>query len=193
MPGSYGCLHRTDVSVPGFPDMVRYFSTTEAQVQLTLSLNFFWFCIAGLFNGPLSDSFGRRRLMLIGNTIFLVGGIGTACANSIEVLIAWRFLQGIGASAAFTVVFAMIADAYQGAEASKWVERINALLTAAMAGAPILGGFLVESFGWRSTYGSVALLCLAITLLLALFLPETLKQRQPLSPKPSQELLVPPL
>ncbi len=173
----------TDVSVPGFPDMVRYFSTTEAQVQLTMSVNFFGFCLAGLFNGPLSDSFGRRTIMLLGNIIFLVGGIGTSCASSIETLIAWRFFQGMGASAAFTVVFAMIADAYQGADASKWLERINALLTAAMAAAPVLGGLLVESFGWRSTFGSVAILCFATTLLLVLFLPETLKKRQPFQPK----------
>lgn len=173
----------TDISVPGFPDMVRYFSATEAQVQLTMSINFLGFCLAGLLNGPLSDSYGRRPVMIIGNCIFLLGCIGTASAMSIETLIAWRFLQGVGASAAFTVVFAMIADAYQGAKASELIQRINALLTAAMAGAPILGGVLVQAFGWRSTYSSVAILCAVSTLLIVFYLPETHHKRQSFAPK----------
>lgn len=172
----------TDISVPGFPDMMRYFSATEAEVQLTMSMNFIGFCLAGLFLGPLSDSFGRRPVMLMGNTIFLIGAIGTVTATSLPVLIAWRFFQGMGASAAFTLFVAMIADAYQGEKASKLINRLNGILTAAMAGAPILGGILVESLGWRSTFSSVALLCLVATLLLGLFLPETNQQRQPFIP-----------
>lgn len=173
----------TDISVPGFPDMVRYFSTTEGHIQLTMSINFLGFCLAGLFLGPLSDAYGRRPVMLWGNVIFLIGAIGTATAPTLTTLIAWRFFQGIGASAAFTLFIAMIADAYQGERASHLASRLNAMLTAAMAGAPMLGGLLVETWGWRSTYSSVAVLCLVATILLFLFLPETNQNRQPLELK----------
>jgi DHA1 family bicyclomycin/chloramphenicol resistance-like MFS transporter len=173
----------TDISVAGFPEMVRYFSTTEAFVQLTMSVNFLGFCLAGLLYGPLSDSFGRRPIMLIGNCIFLLGAIGTATSNSIDSLIAWRFIQGIGASASFTVAFAVIADAYQGETASRLLNRINAGLTAVMAGAPVAGGFLAQAFGWRSTYSSVAVMCLLSTAFLGLFLPETNLKRQVFNPK----------
>jgi DHA1 family bicyclomycin/chloramphenicol resistance-like MFS transporter len=170
----------TDISVPGFPEMVTYFGTTEVLVQLTMSLNFFGFCLSGLFYGPLSDTYGRRPVMLFGNTIFLIGAIGTATATSIGALIAWRLFQGLGASAAFTVAFAIIADAYQGERASQLTNRMNAAVTAVMAGAPLAGGFLVEAFGWRSTYSSVAILCMISTTLLMLALPETNLKRRPL-------------
>lgn len=173
----------TDISVPGFPEMVRYFSATEAQVQMTMAINFLAFCIAGLFYGPLSDTFGRRKTMIYGNIIFLIGAIGTSMASSIETLIAWRFFQGLGASAGWTVAFAMVADAYQGERASKLVNLLNGILTAAMAGAPVLGSFLVESLGWRSTYSSVAVLCFISTVTMILFLPETHHNRIPFKPK----------
>lgn len=173
----------TDISVPGFPEMVTYFGTTEAMVQLTMSLNFLGLCLAGLFYGPLSDSFGRRPIMLFGNALFLVGAIGTATTTSIESLIAWRFLQGVGAAAALTIIMAIIADAYQGERAAQLVNRMNGSMTAVMAGAPLAGGFLVQSFGWRSTFSVVAILCLLTTVLVAIFLPETNQNRKPLKPK----------
>lgn len=173
----------TDISVPGFPQMMDYFGVSEAEVQLTMSLNFFGFCLAGLLYGPLSDSYGRRPIMLFGNTLFLIAAIGTASSTHIGSLIAWRFLQGIGASATFTVAFAIIADAYSGQRASDLVNRLNACVTAFMAGAPIAGGFLVEAFGWRSTYSTVAALCLISTLLIVFFLPETNQHRKLFRPK----------
>lgn len=173
----------TDISVPGFPQMMEYFSVSEAQVQLTMSLNFLGFCLAGLFYGPLSDSYGRRPVMLFGNALFLIAAIGTATSTHIITLIFWRFLQGIGAAATFTVAFAIIADAYQGQRASDLVNRLNACVTAFMAGAPVAGGFLVEAFGWRSTYSTVAGLCLISTLLIVFFLPETNNHRKQFLPK----------
>lgn len=173
----------TDISVPGFPEMVKYFNTTEAMVQLTMSLNFLGFCLAGLIYGPLSDSYGRRPIMLLGNFIFFIGAIGTATATDIHSLIAWRFFQGLGASAACIVAFAMVADAYQGEKASKLLNRMNACLTAAMAGAPLAGGFLVDAYGWRSSYIIVAILCAIATFLLLMFLPETNPNKQPFEPK----------
>lgn len=173
----------TDISVPGFPQMMEYFSVSEAGVQLTMSLNFLGFCLAGLLYGPLSDSYGRRPIMLFGNILFLIAAIGTASSTHIASLIFWRFLQGIGASATFTVAFAIIADAYQGQRASNLINRLNACVTAFMAGAPIAGGFLVEAFGWRSTYSTVAALCLISTVLIVFFLPETNNHKKLFQPK----------
>ncbi len=171
----------TDIAVPSFPGMVAFFGATEAQVQLTMSLNFLGFCLAGLIHGPLSESFGRRRVMLVGSFIFLVGAIGSATAGSINTLIAWRFFQGTGAAAACVVVFAMVADVYSGEKASRLISMLNASLTAAMAAAPMLGGYLADSYGWRSAYTFVAVLCSICTVLLIAFLPETraVEEREP--------------
>jgi len=175
-----GCCIETDISVPGFPAMVQELATTSSMVQLTLSINFIGFCIAGLFWGPLSDSYGRRTVLLWANIVFLLAAIGTTFSQNIETLIFWRLLQGFGASASVTLVFAMIGDAYEGAKSASLVGVINSWITAIMAFAPIAGGFLVEAYGWRSTYSSVAVLGLFTTILLYFCLPETNKRKAPL-------------
>ncbi len=175
-----GCCIETDISVPGFPAMVEDLHTSSAMVQYTLSINFIGFCIAGLFWGPLSDSFGRRPVLLWANLLFLLAAIGTSFSGNIQTLIFWRFIQGLGASASVTLVFAMIGDAYEGAKSASLVGIINSWITAIMAFAPILGGFLVGMYGWRSTYSSVAILGVFTTAFLYFFLPETNKRKAPL-------------
>ena len=162
-----------DISVPSFPDMLKYFATTECCVQWTLSINFFGFCLAGLFYGPLSDAFGRRNIMLIGVSIFTLGSIGCALANSIENMLLMRFIQGIGASSGIIIVYAVIADIYSQEKATAFIGIMNSFLTIFMSIAPTIGSFLVQSFGWRSNFTVVGLLSLVVLLLLAVILPET--------------------
>ncbi|MBA8769921.1 multidrug effflux MFS transporter [Wolbachia pipientis] len=163
-----------DISVPSFPDMVRYFNVSEGTIQLTIAYNFLGFCIGGLFFGPLSECYGRRRIMIIGNTLLLVGAVGCVFAPSIFWLLISRFVQGIGVSTS-VVVFAIVADSYKGDEAVKFIGIMNSVLTVVMAIAPVLGSFINEIVGWRGNYATVAILCLISWVLLLLALPETKK------------------
>src|SRR5690242_2937724 len=86
-----GCCMELDISIPSFPSMMNFFGASEAQVQNTLSLNFLAFCLSGLFYGPLSEAWGRRRLMVFGATCFLVGAAGCVFSYSIYQLMFWRF------------------------------------------------------------------------------------------------------
>lgn len=165
-----------DISVPSFPDMVRYFNVSEGTIQLTIAYNFLGFCIGGLFFGPLSECYGRRRIMIIGNTLLLIGAVGCVFAPSIFWLLISRFVQGIGVSTS-VVVFAIIADSYKGDEAVKFIGIMNSFLTVVMAIAPVLGSFINEIVGWRGNYATVAILCLISWVLLLLALPETKKDR----------------
>ncbi|MBD0391898.1 multidrug effflux MFS transporter [Wolbachia endosymbiont of Pentalonia nigronervosa] len=165
-----------DISVPSFPDIMRYFNVSEGTVQLTIAYNFLGFCIGGLFFGPLSECYGRRKMMIIGNAMLLIGAIGCVFAPSINWLLVSRFVQGIGASTS-VVVFAIIADSYQGVKAMKFIGIMNATLTVVMAIAPILGSFINEAIGWRGNYATVAVICLISWILLLLTLPETKKDR----------------
>ncbi|WP_374699324.1 multidrug effflux MFS transporter [Wolbachia endosymbiont (group A) of Limnophora tigrina] len=165
-----------DISVPSFPDMVRYFNVSEGTIQLTIAYNFLGFCIGGLFFGPLSECYGRRRIMIIGNTLLLVGAVGCVFAPSIFWLLISRFVQGIGVSTS-VVVFAIIADSYQGDKAVKFIGIMNSVLTVVMAIAPVLGSFINEIVGWRGNYATVAILCLISWVLLLFLLPETKKDR----------------
>ncbi len=171
-----------DISVPSFPDMVHYFNVSEGTIQLTIAYNFLGFCIGGLFFGPLSECYGRRRIMIIGNTLLLIGAVGCVFAPSIFLLLISRFVQGIGVSTS-VVVFAIVADSYKGDEAVKFIGIMNSVLTVVMAIAPVLGSFINEIVGWRGNYATVAILCLISWVLLLFLLPETKKDRDAFSLK----------
>ncbi|WP_447933150.1 multidrug effflux MFS transporter [Wolbachia endosymbiont of Dactylopius coccus] len=165
-----------DISVPSFPDMVHYFNVSEGTIQLTIAYNFLGLCIGGLFFGPLSECYGRRRIMIIGSTLLLVGAVGCVFALSVSWLLISRFVQGIGVSTS-VVVFAIIADSYKGNEAVKFIGIMNSVLTVVMAIAPVLGSFINGAVGWRGNYATVAILCLISWVLLLFLLPETKKDR----------------
>ncbi|WP_254229636.1 MULTISPECIES: MFS transporter [Wolbachia] len=165
-----------DISVPSFPDIVRYFNVPEGTIQLTIAYNFLGVCIGGLFFGPLSECYGRRRMMIIGNTLLLIGAVGCVFALSVSWLLISRFIQGIGVSTS-VVVFAIIADSYKGNEAVKFIGIMNSIITVLIAIAPVLGSFINKIVGWRGNYASVAILCFISWVLLLFLLPETKKDR----------------
>ena len=166
-----------DISVPSFPDIVQYFNASEGAIQLTIAYNFLGFCVGGLFFGPLSECYGRRRIMIIGNTLLLIGAVGCVFVLSVNWLLVFRFIQGIGASTS-VVVFAIVADSYQGDKAVKFLGIMNSILTIVIAIAPVVGSFINEVVGWRGNYASVAVISLISWILLLLALPETKKERE---------------
>lgn len=170
------CCIEVEVSVPGFPDIAKNFHTTESLIELTVGLNFLGFCLSALFYGPLSHNFGRRPIMVFGNGLLLLGAIGCFLAPSINFLLAARFIQGLGASTSAVLVFTMIADVYQGSQATKLIGRMNAILTIIMALAPLIGSFINNLIGWRGNYGFIALLSFSSWFSLYLYLPETQKK-----------------
>nr|CCA29199.1 hypothetical protein [Myxococcus xanthus] len=162
-----------DMSVPSFPDMARDFGVPEGLIQRTITYNFLGFCVGALVYGPLSECFGRRKLMLIGNSIMLIGAIGCVYARTIDWLLLSRFIQGIGASTSVVLVFAIIADCYQGNEAFKLLGLTNAMMSTFMALAPSAGGYVNMAFGWRGNYAVVAGITALALVMMFFFLPET--------------------
>lgn len=177
------CCVEIDLSVPSFPAMAQFFNVSEGTIQLTIAYNFLGFCLAGVLYGPLSESYGRRNVMIIGNAFLMIGALGCVYAPSINFLLTTRFVQGVGAVTSAVLVFAMIADAYQGEKATRLIGVMNCVLTIFMAGAPIAGGFLFEAVGWRGSYSVVAGLCLVSWICMVFLLPETKIGRDPLVPR----------
>ncbi len=163
-----------DISVPSFPDIASYFQVSDTVIQLTIAYNLLGFCIGCLSFGPLSESYGRRKIMIIGNTLLLIGSVGCVVARSISWLLVFRFIQGIGASTS-VVVFAIVADVYQGNKAIKFIGIMNAIVTIVIAIAPVLGCFINQAVGWRGNYTSVAVICFIAWIAVLLGLPETKK------------------
>src|SRR5665213_2706824 len=85
-----------DMSLPALPELTRAFATTPDRVQLTLSLFLVGYAGAQLFYGPMSDRFGRRPVLLFGLILYTVAGFACALTTSIDVLVAARFVQGMG-------------------------------------------------------------------------------------------------
>ena len=167
----------TDISAPSFPDMSVYFKVSEGLIQYTIATNFLGFCIASLFYGALSDSYGRRPVMVFGNAIMVVGAMGCVFAPTIDWLLFARFIQGLGASTSLVVAFAMMADAYQGDEVVRRIGVMNSVIATFMAIAPVAGSFINQAVGWRGNYSVVALASLLSWILIVLFLPETREER----------------
>ena len=142
----------TDFYLPSLPALVDYFATDVASVQLTLSVFLAGFAAGQLIYGPLSDRYGRRPVMLAGVAIFTLASVACMLATSIEMLIAARLVQAIGACAGPVLGRAVVRDVY-GREGAA---RMLALIGAAMALAPLIGpivaGYLTVWFGWRSNF-----------------------------------------
>ena len=177
------CCIEVDISVPGFPDIAHYFRVSDGMVQLTLAYNFLGFCCASLVYGPLSECYGRRKIMVFGNFLLLLGALGCVYSPSLYFLLVSRFIQGVGAAASAVVVFAIVVDVYQKETAVKVISIMNSLLTTLMAIAPVAGGFINKAIGWRGNYGIIALICFVSWVLLWLFLPETKEELTSLEPK----------
>jgi DHA1 family bicyclomycin/chloramphenicol resistance-like MFS transporter len=177
------CCIEVDISVPSFPDMGHYFNVSESIIQMTIAYNFLGFCLGALVYGPLSDSYGRRPIMLWGNGILLIGAMGCVLAPSIPFLLTARFIQGIGAATSAVVAFAMVIDAYpEKGKSAALLGIMNAVITSLMALAPIVGGFINEAVGWRGNYGIVAVICLLSWVFMVSVLPETKKTKDPFQP-----------
>jgi len=147
-----------DMSLPSLPEVVRRFGTDDATAQLTVTLFLLAFALAQLAFGPASDRLGRRRVLLGGLLLYLVGAVACALAPSVEVLVAARMLQGFGAGSGPVVGRAIVRDVYPREHGA----RVLGLMATAQALnpvlAPIAGGYLQVWLGWRSVFAVQAVL-----------------------------------
>jgi MFS transporter, DHA1 family, multidrug resistance protein len=170
-----------DAYLPALPAIAEEFGVVLAGVQQTLTAYVFGFAVMTLFYGTLSDSFGRRRIVLISLAFYLGATVGVALAPSLEWMIVFRLLQGLSAGGGAVVARAMVADLYTGAEAHRVMSWINVVFGMAPALAPIIGGWLLAGFGWRSIFWFIVVFAVILTAGCAWRLPESLppERRQP--------------
>lgn len=142
----------TDLYLASLPDMGRYFNTSVEMVQMTLSVFLLGFAVSMLVYGPLSDRFGRRRVILGGVMIYVVGSLACMLAPTIETLIASRFLQALGACCGPVVGRAVVRDVYPREQAARVMSYMASAMALAPFVAPILGGWFHTLFGWRSNF-----------------------------------------
>lgn len=166
----------TDLYLPALPRMGDYFGVSSALTNLTLVLFFIFFSLGMLFWGPMSDKYGRRRVLLVGLSLYVLASAGCAVSWDIYMLIAFRVLQALGGSAASAVATAMIKDVYEGRRRESVLSIVQSMVVISPAVAPVLGAFLLPVMSWRGLFWVLALIGL-ISFAGCLLLEETLKTR----------------
>lgn len=175
--GMIGAL-AIDTYLPSMPAIGVEFAVGPVAVQQTLSLFLFCFAFMMLFYGTLSDSFGRRPVILAALSIYTLASIGAAFAPSFGWLLAFRALQGLSAGAGSVIGQAIVQDRFAGPQAQKMMSHIMMVFGLAPAIAPVLGGWLQVAFGWRSTFVFLAVFGSAMILLCMRLLPESLPREK---------------
>ncbi|WP_268797940.1 Bcr/CflA family multidrug efflux MFS transporter [Pseudomonas huanghezhanensis] len=173
-----------DFYLPGFPAIALAFGTDEKHVQLTLASYFLGLSIGQLAYGPVADRFGRRIPLLFGVGLFTLASLACAFAPTLEWLIAARFVQALGGCAGMVLSRAIVSDTCNPVESAKVFSQLMLVMGLAPILAPMLGGLMVNVYGWQSIFLALTIFSAAISLAVALGLPESMPAghpRQPLS------------
>jgi DHA1 family bicyclomycin/chloramphenicol resistance-like MFS transporter len=163
-----------DTYLPAFAGIAQSIGATPVQMQQTLSSYLFGFALMNLFHGALSDSFGRRPVVLWGVAVFTLTSVGCALSNSIGWLVFFRALQGLSAGAGIVVSRAIIRDMFPPADAQRVMSQVTIYFGVAPAVAPMVGGFLFVHSNWHAIFWFLAAVGTVLWLANWRLLPETL-------------------
>lgn len=166
---SLATIFSTDIFLPSLPSLASYFGTSEDATQLTIPICLLGSLLGAPFLGMLSDFFPRKRVMLIGLGIFLIGTALCIIAYSLPFLLLGRFIQGFGAIVSTVVGYVMVQDLYPKDESAKAMSWMGSIISVAPLIAPGLGGYIHVTFGWQGNF-VLLFLCAALTSLLIFFL-----------------------
>lgn len=168
-----GLAHITaDLYVPSLSFIVLDLKTTTHLVQFSLALFLFGFGFSHLFYGPISDSLGRRKPILWGIGLSIIGSLICFLAPSIEVLLIGRLLQGCGVGATTSVGQSVMRDLFAGEQLAKIGSLLGTVMVIVTASSPILGGYIQHFFSWRMHF----LLLFILTVIAWLFIWKTLPE-----------------
>ena len=159
--------------LPAMPGLEKSFGVPYSTVQLTLTLYLIGMALCQIIYGPLSDSFGRRPMLLTGLSIFVVANVLAALAPTIELLVAARLLQAIGGSAGIVLARAMVRDVFNREQSASVISYLTMAFVVAPMVAPILGGVLETYADWRVGQWALAVAGAAVLVAAWFKLPET--------------------
>ena len=142
----------TDMYLPAFETIRHEFGTSQTLISLSLSIFLLGMALGQLIYGPLSDRIGRKKMLFVGMTIFVLSTALVSVSNSIELFLIARFGQALGACSGTVIWQAVVIDRYQGKVSERIFATIMPLVALSPALAPLLGAGLEEYFGWRSIF-----------------------------------------
>lgn len=162
-----------DMFLPGLPDIRHDFQTTTSNAQLTLSLFMIGLAFGNLFAGPISDSTGRRKPLIIAMIIFTLASLGIVFVHNIWLMVALRFLQGVTGGAA-VISRAIASDMYSGNELTKFMALLMLVNGIAPVVAPTIGGIILNYSVWRMVFVILTIFGIVMVIGSLLKVPESL-------------------
>ncbi|HVV39600.1 MAG TPA: multidrug effflux MFS transporter [Nitrobacter sp.] len=162
-----------DMYLPALPSIAADLHASTAATQMTLTAFFLAIGLCQLAYGPVSDMVGRKPPLYVGLALFTAGSVGCALAPDVAWLVAFRFVQGLGASAMMVIPRAIIRDLHTGVEATRLMSLVMLVFSVSPILAPLTGSALIVPFGWRAVFVAVTVAAVLALLLLATVFPET--------------------
>lgn len=165
---SLSTISSTDIFLASLPSMATYFGASDEATQLLVPVCLLGSLMGGPILGLLSDHFTRKKILLVGLSIFLFGTALCALAPSLTFLLYARFIQGFGGAVSPVVGWALVQDLYPGDKSAKVMSWMGSIICIAPLVAPGLGGYLHVTFGWQGSFVFI-FLCAMLTIILMLF------------------------
>ena len=172
-----------DLYSPSFPDIAKSLRTSNQLVQLTISTYFFGYMMGIILIGPVLDTFGRKKPILICLSFYCLMSILCSYSRTIDMLLALRMLQGIGVAVVGVGFRAILSDVFIGQRLATAMTYTSMSYRLGPIIAPFIGGYLAVYFGWQSNFYLLALYSAFLILIVSIFLPETHLERSFFHPK----------
>lgn len=162
-----------DMYLPSLPFIGSSLNADPDRVMMSLTAFFITFALGQLVFGPISDLFGRRLPLYFGVALFIGASVGCALAESVDTLIAFRLLQGLGGAAGIVIPRAIVRDLHSGVEEARLLGLLMLVFSVSPLLAPLFGSVIIEALGWRTVFWFVAGIAVFASLLGLLLVPET--------------------
>ena len=175
----------TDAMLPGFPRIAADLTPDAVnRVQLMVTAFMLGLGLGTLFAGPLSDSYGRKAVVTAGLALYMAGALLAWLAQSLDLVLAARMIQGLGAAGPRIAPMAMVRDLHEGRKMAQILSFITTVFMLVPALAPLAGAGIIGLWGWRAIFAAFAVFALVGGLWLNLRQPETLppEKRRPFRP-----------
>lgn len=174
----------TDLYLPALPALTAGFGAPMSQAQLTLTALLLAFGLSQLVWGSLSDRFGRKPILLIGLSAYVIASVGSALADNMAMLIAWRAVQGAAMGAGVMCARAILRDLYAPAEGARVMSKAQTGLGIIACMSAPLGGLLSDLFNWRMALLALAVFGASALALMTLRYRETAVSKNPRALEP---------
>jgi MFS transporter, DHA1 family, multidrug resistance protein len=132
-----------------FPEMLSYFNVDKSEIESLMRYNFYGICIGGFLVGPLSDSFGRRKILMIALVTYVLTSLGCAMSDNFNLVLILRVITGVAEAAQLILVYTILFDLYSNNKSVKFISFLHGAVGLITVIAPIFGAWIVESFSWK--------------------------------------------